>query len=299
MSFQCRKVAAILLALMATPLLRAASAHTWVGGNGNDSNAGTQTSPYATFATAVNNTTPGGLISVATAGDFGAVTITKSVTIDGGGIGGTITFTGGDGLYVNAGTSDTVIVRHLTINGLGVGSDAIFLGTALNFVIEDCLLVGFTQIGIGLGSISAANVVIKNTTIVGGTLGVRTFQSNGGASLDVVELRNVTITGASQVAVFSRNGVMDISDSVLTQSLVGVEADTSAYINVTNSVISFNATDEQAFGATIYVDNNNTLFANNGLGGAGGGPQFVTRGHTVKSSSATPVPPDKPRPHHQ
>jgi hypothetical protein len=38
MSFQRRNVTAILLALTATPLLQAASAHTRVGGNGSDFN---------------------------------------------------------------------------------------------------------------------------------------------------------------------------------------------------------------------------------------------------------------------
>lgn len=297
MSFQRRNVTAILLALMVTPLLEATSAHTWVGGNGNDSNSGTETSPYATFQTAVNNTTAGGLVSVASPGDFGAVTISHSITIDGGGIGGTITFTGGEGIYVDAAVTDTVILRRLTVDGLGAGSDAIFLEQALYLIVEDCKLENFTQIGLGLGSLSAQNVVVRNTTITGGTLGVRTFQSSGFVSYDVVSMRNVSISGASSAAVFSRNGVMEISDSVITQSLIGLEADTSAYINVANSVISFNATDEQGFSSgIIYVSSNNTLFANNGLGGSGGAPLVNSR---PMARGVIPPPPDKPRQSHQ
>jgi hypothetical protein len=97
---------------------------------------------------------------------------------------------------------------------------------------------------------------------------VRTFQSSGLVPFDVVEMRNVSISGAS-AAVFSRNGVIDISESVITQSLIRLAADTSAYINVTNSVVSYNGTDEQGFRSLgiIYVSNNNTLFANNHLEG--------------------------------
>jgi hypothetical protein len=286
---------------MATPLLEATSAHTWVGGNGNDANAGTQTSPYATFQTAVNNTTAGGMVSVASPGDFGAVTISHSITIDGGGIGGTITFTGGEGIFVTAGTADTVILRHLTVDGLGVGTDAIFLNQAQYLLVEDCKLEGFTQIGLGLGSLSAQNVVVRNTTIAGGTLGLRTFQSSGNVSYDVVSLHNVSISGASSAAVFSRNGVLEISDSVITQSLIGLEADTSAYINVAKSVISFNGTDSQDFNGlgTIYVSNNNTLFSNNGLGGSGGSQLSIVNSRIVGRGGATPPAADKPRQHGQ
>jgi hypothetical protein len=297
MNFRRRSVTAIALALMAMPFLEATSSHTWVGGNGNDANAGTQTSPFATFQTAVNNTTAGGMVSVASAGDFGAFTISKAVTVDGGGIRGTITFTGGEGIFVTAGTSDFVVLRNLTVNGLGVGSDAIFINQASNVLIEDCRIENFSQIGIGLGSLSAVNVVVRNTTIVGGTLGVRTFQSSGLVNYDVVSMRNVSISGATNAAVFSRNGVMEISDSVITQSFIGLEADTGAYINVANSVISFNATDEQGFNGLgiIDVSNNNTLFSNNGQGG-GGGPQLSA---AIRPAITTPLPPDKPRPHHQ
>src|SRR5579872_815400 len=190
MNLQCRHVTAIVLALMAAPWVQATSSHTWVGGNGSDSNPGTQISPYATFQTAVNNTTAGGMVSVASRGDFGAVTISHSITIDGGGIGGTITFTGGEGIYITAGASDTVVLRNLTVDGLGVGSDAIYINQAQYVLIEDCRLANFSQLGLGLASVSANNVVVRNTSIAGGTLGVRTFQSSGQVNYDVLSLHN-------------------------------------------------------------------------------------------------------------
>lgn len=303
MSCQRRYVTAILLALMATPLLQATSAHTWVGGNGSDVfGLGTQTSPYATLQMAVNNTTAGGIVSVALPGDFGPVVISHSITIDGGAIGGGLTFTGSEGIYISAGTSDTVVLRHLTVNGLNTGQDAIYLSQARYLIIEDCDVEGFTQIGLGFQSLSAANVTIANTRIIGGQLGVRTFQSNGSVPYDVVSIRNVVISGASSAAVFSRNGTMDISDSLITQSAIGVEADTNAFINVANSVISNNAIDEEFFPNTsnpsggIFVSSNNTLFGNNGVPGPPGpSPLYVVKSQPVESSRLTPPPPDKPR----
>jgi len=265
MTLRCHLLTIFVLALLTTPLLDATSSHTWVSGTGNDANPGTRTSPFATFATAITNTTAGGIISVADSGDFGPVTIDRSVTIDGGGIGGTITFTGSEGIFVTAGATDTVILRHLTVNGLGVGIDAIFYTSGLNLIIEDCSLENFTQIGIGIGSGAAQNVVVKNTNIAGGQLGLRVFQGPGP---DHVSMRGVTISGASQAAVFVRSGLTEISDSVITQSAVGVMDDTgSTTINVANSVLSYNGIDIEPFSpSTILLSNNNILFANNGTG---------------------------------
>lgn len=132
------------------------------------------------------------------------------------------------------------------------------------------------------------NVLVRDTTITGGEIGVRTFQSVGSVAYDQVHLQNVTISGASSAAVFSRNGTMEIDHSVMTQSAIGVEADTSAIINVSNSVISFDATDSQPWGSsgTITINPDCTLFANNGTGGT-----IVT----MHAGHHSPVGPDAPR----
>jgi hypothetical protein len=96
---------------------------------------------------------------------------------------------------------------------------------------------GFTQIGVGVGSEGAENLTIRNSVIVGGTLGVRVFQ---GAGPDQVSLDHVTIQGATSSAVFSREGKVDISNSIITDGYLGIEADTSATINVESSMLTFN-----------------------------------------------------------
>src|ERR1700691_5869110 len=85
--------AASLLLLAASLPAHGLSTHTWVSATGNDANSGTATSPYADFATAVANTAAGGTVSVLGPGDYGPVTITQSITIDGTG-GGTINLAG-------------------------------------------------------------------------------------------------------------------------------------------------------------------------------------------------------------
>ena len=58
---------------------------TWVSGLGDDANPGSRTAPCKTFAGAISKTIEPGEINVTDPGGFGAVTITKAITIDGAG----------------------------------------------------------------------------------------------------------------------------------------------------------------------------------------------------------------------
>jgi hypothetical protein len=295
MTLQHLRLSGFALALLVAPCMEATSSHTWVAGYGSDANLCTQTSPCLTFQTAVTATTPGGIVSVLSPGDFGAVTISHAITIDGGPNGGTITYTGSQGINVSTAASDTVILRHLVVNGLNTGTDGILLAQAQHVTIEDCKIEGFTEYGLRVNSATnPITVAVKNTTITGGQVGVRTLQVNNNVPLYLVSLRNMVVSGASVAAVFSRNGQMDISESLLTESTIGVEADSNAFINVSNSVISFNGTDEDFFPLAtggIFVSNNCTIFGNNGVAGPAPGPQVVTARHQQ-------LPPDPPR-HHE
>ena len=69
--------------LFCTASMTGQSSHTWVSATGKDSSACTEEKPCATFQGALVKTDAGGMISVASPGDFGPVIIAKSVTIDG------------------------------------------------------------------------------------------------------------------------------------------------------------------------------------------------------------------------
>ncbi len=249
--------------------LAAQASHTWVSATGNDSTGnGTTAKPYASFQEAVNNTAAGGMVSVLGPGDYGAVSITQAVTIDGTG-GGSIAFTGSEGIYIDAPITASVVLRNLVVNGVGTGIDAIFGESFLNLTIDGCLLEGYTDIGIGVGSTSAENVLIRNTVIVGGTLGVRTFQSAGEVPYDQVTLDHVTIQGVNQTsglggsaAIFTRNGKFDISNSNVTQSNIGIQADTDANINMANSILTDNTIAICTYSGSTATLNNTSLYDN-------------------------------------
>src|SRR5580658_3953970 len=95
---------------------------TWVSGVGDDANPCSHTAPCKTWAGAIAKTTAGGEIDALDPGGFGAVTITKALTLDGGGGQvASVLVSGTNGIIVSAGANDIVILRNLRINGIGSG----------------------------------------------------------------------------------------------------------------------------------------------------------------------------------
>jgi hypothetical protein len=145
---------------------------TWVSGVGDDANPCSRTAPCKTFAGAISKTAAGGEISVLDPGGFGAVTITKSITIDGGGGQvASVLVSGTNGIVVSAGAGHTVTLRNLRINGVagtptgGLNGIQFLSGAALH--IENCTIFGFTQngININLNTASAAQVFVTDTVV--------------------------------------------------------------------------------------------------------------------------------------
>src|SRR6476620_7753955 len=62
----------------------AQATRTWVSGVGDDLNTCARDAPCKTFAGAISKTATGGEIDALDDGGFGAITITKPITIDGG-----------------------------------------------------------------------------------------------------------------------------------------------------------------------------------------------------------------------
>src|SRR5213593_3906867 len=120
--------------MFAAATLNAQATRTWVSGVGDDVNPCSRTAPCKTFAGAISKTAAGGEIDALDPAGFGAVTITKAITIDGSGTFASILGSLTNGIVVNAGVNDVVTIRGLSINGFSNGLDGIrFLaGAALN-----------------------------------------------------------------------------------------------------------------------------------------------------------------------
>src|SRR6195256_2705745 len=76
-------ITGFLVPFMAVAPASAQATRTWVSGVGEDVNPCSRTAPCKTFAGAISKTAVDGEIDALDPGGFGAVTITKSITIDG------------------------------------------------------------------------------------------------------------------------------------------------------------------------------------------------------------------------
>jgi hypothetical protein len=123
----------LVLVLQAVPG-HAQATRTWVSGVGDDANPCSRTAPCKTFAGAISKTVSGGEIDCLDPGGFGAVTITKSITIDCSGTFGSVLAAGTNGINVN-GLGITVNLRGLSINGVGTGL------VGINFISGNSLTV--------------------------------------------------------------------------------------------------------------------------------------------------------------
>src|SRR6185295_9394869 len=74
-------ISALALMLPIAEPAQAQASRTWVSGVGDDANPCSRTAPCKTFAGAISKTALNGEINCLDPGGFGAVTITKSITI--------------------------------------------------------------------------------------------------------------------------------------------------------------------------------------------------------------------------
>jgi hypothetical protein len=186
---------ALLAALVAGPVAAQAT-RTWVSGVGNDANPCSRTAPCKTFAGAISKTAPAGEISVLDPGGFGALTIGKSISINGewGGEAGVLASLT-TGIIVNAGANDIVNIRGVMIEGAGNGTNGIryLAGGALH--VQNTVIRGFRGSSVGnnngiLVNPTGGSLVIDLDNVVladNGTL------ANGGAGLSIKPTGSATV----------------------------------------------------------------------------------------------------------
>src|SRR5260370_28626686 len=110
---QLRIFAIALFALLATASMAHAQAtRTWVSGVGDDANPCSRTAPCKTFAGAISKTAPCGEIDVLDPGGFGALTITKCISIEAEGVIAGVLVSGTNGFIVAAGNSRNLKIRR-------------------------------------------------------------------------------------------------------------------------------------------------------------------------------------------
>jgi hypothetical protein len=237
--------AALLMAFQVSPG-HAQATRTWVSGVGDDVNPCSRTAPCKTFAGAISKTAAGGEIDALDPGGFGAVTITKALTIDGGaGQVGSILVTGTNGIVVQAGTG-VVTLRNLSINGIANGFSGIVFNSGTALIVENCNIMGFTANGITVTPSSGTNhVSILDSTVSNNIQGGIQIKPTGGTTtVSINGLRAVTNNFGIGIDTTGGGTASLILDrATINENTTGIQAlgtNTTALIN--NSTIGHNST---------------------------------------------------------
>jgi len=258
-----------LLAITATLLLlpalsRAQATRTWISGVGADANPGSRTAPCKTFAGAISKTAVNGVIDVLDPGGFGAVTITKGITLEGDGAEGDILVSGTHGIVIAAGTNDVIILRNLTFEGLESGLSGISIQSAGSVHIENCRINGFLTSGINfINNITNAQFFVKDTTIHNCTPAGINLAPTAPATV-LIERVNVTDSSNGIEAAGNIKSVL-VDATASGNAGVGFLVGTNAQMTVKRGTSSDNDIGIQCSGVLVLSDSTVANNASDGL----------------------------------
>ena len=252
--------------------------------SGNDANAcASILTPCQTFAGAVLQLNPGAEAIVLDSGGYGAVTITQAVTIEAPpGVLAFIHPSSGEGITINAGGSDTVVLRGLVLN---VGSgNGIVVNTVGVLHIENCVISGFVN---GLNFLSTGQLFVKDTIVRNNSnfgIAVNAASGTPKASLDRCRLEG-NLDGLAVT-----RGSTTIRDSVASGNSVGFagsSSGSSVELNIENCLAANNTGSgilSQAATATVRVSDTTVTDNLNGLSQTSGGVMLSRSNNTVEGN---------------
>jgi hypothetical protein len=282
--------AVILVAALAPATASAQATRTWVSGVGDDANPCSRLAPCKTFAGAISKTAAGGEISVLDPGSFGALTITKTLTVNGCGLlAGTIASGGVSGITVNAGVNDKVILRCLAINGVGSGLSGVRLLAGKELTIEDSMISGFTSRGVDVAVPNGTTLNMKNVTISNVLTGVRVTSTTGSA---VATLDSVSLNGLTTGLEVSTNGFALVRASTVNRNSTGVLVNASgATAVVEGCMVAFNGTalNASVSGAILRIADNGIYNNTAGIAVAPGATVASRGDNRVAGATADPT----------
>jgi hypothetical protein len=270
---------------------------TFVSVSGSDANLCSRAAPCRTFAQAISQTNPGGELIVLDSAGYGPVTISKSISVIAPpGVYAGISVFSGDGITINAGVLDTVILKGLTVNNQGSSGNGIVFNSGGTLHVEGCVANGFTN-GSGIGVFTSGNIFVKDTIARGNQVGIFValgksglatvamdqvhLEGNNtgldlfaGVSVAIVEaaIRNSSVSGNSFTGMIALGNpgtaLLDIESCLITNNGAGILAEEdfggTGAMSISNCTISHNSThgfDIQGSGA-IFSRGNNTMIGN-------------------------------------
>jgi hypothetical protein len=252
--FLASRICALLIfTIMLATAAQAQLDNTYVASSGFDTSDCSRTTPCRTFAGALAKTNTGGQINAVDPGDYGPVTINKSVIIDGKGTSASINVTSGNAISTTVPlNTSTIVLRNLQLNGAGTASRGVnqLSGT---LIMQNVTITGFST-GYFVSGASAATPTrseVSHCYFNDNTVGVEA------QSHTIVALSNCYITGN-----IHKGGVpfgVNIQPGSSTTATVKIEF---CEISYTHSAIRASASDIPGKGnVNVYIRSNH-IFSN-------------------------------------
>ena len=242
----------------------AQATRTWISGVGDDANPCSRTAPCKTWAGAIAKTAPAGEMDALDPGGFGALTITKSITLDGSAALAGVLVAGTNGIVVAAGSSDVVILRNIDFNGLGTGLNGISIQTAGDVRIENCKIYGFQQ---GIFDNRAGGHLAVKDTVISNNSASGIIIDAGATSTLAVNVERVQMHSNGNAGFAITNGAHAVvTNSSSTSNIHGIYADTAAVLDLNHSVVFGNVSTGINAQSGALVRLFDTMISNNGFG---------------------------------
>jgi hypothetical protein len=268
-------IIALLLALGPNTAVQAQPARVFVAAQGSDGNPCTFALPCRTFQHAHSVVAAGGEIDVLDPAGYGALNITKSISIQGHGFAG-LAVPSGAGITINAGAADKVNLRGLLLDGIGTGGDGIAFNSGAILHVQESLIRNFSGNGINF----AANATLSVSSIL--------VADNA--------LSGILVSPTGSVAVVAALDHVDLDNNLNGLRVFGSDSTGTITVTVGNSVVRKNQFQGIAslsnFGATTLVTVRDCTIASNGGVGlqANGSPVATLRmTRTTIAGNATGV----------
>ncbi len=258
-----------ILQLFCASFVYAQATRTWVSGVGDDANPCSRTAPCKTFAGAISKTAAGGEINALEPGGFGAVTITKAITITGDGTMAGVLVSGTNGIVVQAGASDVVILRNLHINGLGTGLNGIRFLSGAELHVEHCEIRGFSQQGIDIAPGGSGKAFVGNTELRDNAAGAIYVHPDASALVDAM-LDHVLMQGNARGLRAEDGSIVAVHGSTAAENtnngFVALAAVRAVDLTISDSVSSLNGAVGVYSGALSTVRISNVTISGNNVG---------------------------------
>jgi hypothetical protein len=271
---------------------QAQSIRTFVSTAGTDNPSCSLASPCRHFSAAVAATLAGGEVDALDAGAYGSFTISHAISIEGQGWSYVAPPTNGAAITINALAGDKVVIRGVSLNGVGATGNTIGIefntGGSLN--VQNSVIQNFTNSGIGFFPNASSSLFVSDTLLADSGIGLQIGPTGSGtvtAVLNRVEAdNNIPVDGLSITGAFGSGGSITatVSESIISGNTNGIDVNSTSGQAVTKVTVFHSVVANSQFnGVTANGANATVTLAQSSVAGNAGSGWNIAAGGVVQT----------------